>query len=104
MESRTIRVLLLREGNGWVAQCLEYDIASQGGSIKKAVENFQEVFEGQIALDLQRNREPLAGKKQAPPWYWQALKEAEPLRNPIALKIPKRSWFSRAASAEALVH
>ncbi|MGB8682321.1 MAG: hypothetical protein WCD12_05510 [Candidatus Binatus sp.] len=95
MESRTLRVLLFEEHHkGWIAQCLEVDIAAQGSSMKEAMRNFQEVFATQVAFDLSKGREPLAGKKQAPPWYWQALEEAEPLQNPIVLKLPRRSWLS----------
>ena len=80
--SRILRVLLLKEGsdNGWVAQGLEIDIAAQGASIKEALNNFTEVFAGQVASDLANQREPLVSKKQAPPWYLQALKHAEPLK------------------------
>jgi len=108
--SRAIRILVLKEGagSGWVAQCLEYDIAAQGPSIRAAIENFRDVFQGQIALDLKKNREPMAGKKQAPPWYWQALEDAEPLRNPITLNLSKRSWLSflgfGLTTAKAWVH
>jgi hypothetical protein len=105
--SRVIRVLLLKEGtdSSWVAQGLDYDIAAQGESIGEALGNFQAVFQGQVALDLQKGREPLAGKKAAPPWYWQALEQAKPLKEPITLKIPRRSWFGfrRATSGEAWV-
>jgi hypothetical protein len=105
--SRIIRVLLLKEGtdSSWVAQGLDYDMAAQGESIGEALENFQAVFQGQVALDLQKGREPLTGKKQAPSWYWRALEEAKPLKDPITLKIPRRSWFSfaRVTSGEAWV-
>jgi hypothetical protein len=94
MESRTLRVLLFEEHHkGWIAQCLEVDIAAQGSSMKEARKNFQDVFAAQVAFDLSKGREPLEGKKQAPPWYWQALDEAEPLQNPIELKLPRSSWF-----------
>ena len=81
MTTKTIRVLFFKEGETWVAQCLEFDIAAQGASIKHAREAFIEVFTGQISLDLSKNREPLSEKKQAPHWYWQWLRDAEPLRD-----------------------
>jgi predicted RNase H-like HicB family nuclease len=106
--SRILRVLLLKEGsdNGWVAQGLEIDIAAQGASIKEALNNFTEVFAGQVASDLANQREPLVSKKQAPPWYWQALKHAEPLKNSIPLNLPKNARPKlgfRLTSAEAWV-
>jgi hypothetical protein len=74
-----LTVLLLEEGPAWVAQCLEHDIAAQGASMKEALEHFQEVFNAQVAYDLANKREPLAGKKRAPDWYWRARNYAEPL-------------------------
>jgi hypothetical protein len=93
--SRVLRVLLFQEGRDslWAAQCLEYDIVAQGGSIREALDNFRDVFEGQIAFDVFQNRKPLSGKKQAPPWYWQALRDATPLRDSIPLKVPSQSWI-----------
>jgi hypothetical protein len=85
---------------------LEKDIAAQGDSIKDALNNFREVFAGQIASDLANKREPLATKKQAPPWYWQAMEHAEPLRNSVQLAIPKNSQNKlgfRLTPAEAWV-
>jgi len=108
-KSRVLRVLFLKEGTGqgWVAQGLEFDLAAQGDSIGEAVQNFQEVFEAQVALDKHKGQEPLAGKKEAPSWYWRALEEAKPLRDPIVLQLPRYAWLSffgfRTTSAQAWV-
>jgi hypothetical protein len=99
MRHNTIRVLLLPEKDrAWAAQCLEYDIASQGSSIDDALSNFVQVFCGQISRDLERGIEPLSTKPEAPPWYWQTLKMAEPLKNERALKVPKKARSSRRAA------
>jgi hypothetical protein len=99
MRHKTIRVLLLPEKDrAWVAQCLEYDIASQGSSINDAILNFVQVFCGQICRDLERGIEPLSTKPEAPHWYWQALKGAEPLKNERALKVPKKARASKRAA------
>jgi hypothetical protein len=93
MRHKTIRVLLLPEGQKgeWAAQCLEYDIASQGNSINDAIFNFLQVVTGQICRDIERGIEPLSTKTEAPPWYWQAIKDAEPLKKERSLKVAKRS-------------
>lgn len=105
MHHKTIRVLLLQEKErAWVAQCLEYDIASQGADIKDALHNFVHVFCGQIVRDLQRNIEPLSTKSEAPAWYWQTLKDAVPLRDEWALKVPKKARsFKSAKRLETVV-
>ena len=88
MTRSSIRVLLFQEKTGWIAQCLEYDISAQGNNMKDAMLTFRDIFVAQIARDMDRGIKPLSMKKQAPPWYWQRLKEAEPLKNPVALKLP----------------
>jgi hypothetical protein len=105
LKSQTLRVLLLNEKGGWVAQCLEHDIAAQGTSIKDAISSFVDVFGGQITLDLKANREPLSGKKEAPSWYWRAFREAEQLARPIRLPLSERASLTRVDStAEAWVY
>jgi hypothetical protein len=106
MTHKTIRVLLLPEKDrAWVAQCLEYDIASQGTSIDDALINFVQVFCGQISRDLERNIAPLSTKSEAPHWYWQILKTAEPLKNERALKMPRKARLAskRAASLQSIL-
>jgi hypothetical protein len=45
----------------WVAQCLEFDIAAQGKTIKDAQRAFERTFLGQVMLDLHHKRQPLEG-------------------------------------------
>jgi hypothetical protein len=88
--SKTFRLLLLKEGNSWAAQCLEVDIASQGDSIKQTINNFCEVVAAQVASDIAKSREPLSGRKEAPHWYWQywdELERSDRLRNQMELKL-----------------
>ncbi len=42
---QTFTASVWREGDWYVAQCLEIDVASQGESEEKAVENLQEALE-----------------------------------------------------------
>jgi hypothetical protein len=84
-----LSVVLLLDGDRWVAQCLDFDIAAQGQSIKEAQESFERVFFGQIALDLEHGRSPLAGIERAPDEYWDLFKAARfthsfPLKSPLS--------------------
>ena len=74
-----IRVVLLREGDFWVAQALEYDIAAQGRDIEGAKRAFLRTFSAQVHLDLSNGREPLAGIGRAPDWYFDAFRAGRPL-------------------------
>ena len=66
----TVSVLLLKEQETWVAQCLEHDVAAQGDSIDEALDNFGAVFTGHVMLDVREGREPLTDIPQAPKVYW----------------------------------
>jgi predicted RNase H-like HicB family nuclease len=43
--TRTLTAVLTREGDGFVALCPEFDIASQGGSVEEAKANLREAVE-----------------------------------------------------------
>jgi len=45
MSTRTFTAAVHREGDGYVALCLELDVASQGGSIEEARDNLREAVE-----------------------------------------------------------
>lgn len=70
MNEIKVSVLLFKDGNKWVAQGLEYDIAASGDSITTASEAFEKAFAGQIAVDVHHGDEPLAGFSPAPGKYY----------------------------------
>ena len=45
MAQQKVHVVLWREGDQWVAWCLEYDVASQGDSEQHAMAMIQEAVE-----------------------------------------------------------
>jgi predicted RNase H-like HicB family nuclease len=53
-----------REGNLYVAQCLEVDVASQGESLEESLENLQEALE--LYLEDDRHELPRATPIIAP--------------------------------------
>ena len=44
-ESRRLTALIEREGDGYVASCPEFDIASQGATVEEATANLREAVE-----------------------------------------------------------
>jgi hypothetical protein len=72
-----IRVLLVKGKSSWVAQCLEYDLAAQGKTIRKAKHAFLLTFASQVALDVQHGRRPLEQFSEAPRRYWDEWEESE---------------------------
>jgi hypothetical protein len=87
--SLTVRILFTREGEAWVVQCLEYDIASQGRTLQEAEETFGRTFVGQMLLDLHKGKQPLQGIGPAPRMYWRKFKEGIGLKVEPTIALPK---------------
>jgi len=79
MSSRAIfiRVLVMRQGQQWLAQGLEYDLAAQGPSEKQAILAFVGVLQGHLRLDRKHGREPLAGIPPAPERFMKAFERLQ---------------------------
>lgn len=88
--SFSISVLLRYEGEGWAAQCLEFDIAAQGKTLADAKAALEKAFVGQVVADLSNGVEPLSTVGKAPIEYWQQFERAEKLadRKPIYVPPP----------------
>lgn len=71
-----LSVVLFKEGDSWVAQALEHDLAAQGPSIELAQRAFLHALAGQFKLDFQKNRQPLVHLPPAPMRYWHAWDQA----------------------------
>ncbi len=88
----TLSVLLIHEGcgedEGWVAQCLEYDIAAQGKSIAEAKKAFVRTVVGQVVVDVSHGEEPFQGIKRAPKDYWDKFESAERLTDRQPIRFP----------------
>ena len=65
-----VSVLLHKDGDVWVAQCLEKDLAAQGRTEPEAKKRFLAVLGAQIAWDLHDGRAPLSSLRQAPRRYF----------------------------------
>ena len=61
-----VNILLIKEGDTWAVQCMDYDIASQGETIKSAISALEKTFIGQIILDMKNGKKPLEGISPAP--------------------------------------
>lgn len=65
-----LEVIIFKEPNKneqvWVAQCLQYDIAASATKIEDALFEFERMFVGQIAADIDSGLEPLENVPPAP--------------------------------------
>jgi hypothetical protein len=89
MKTANLRVLCLTEetqdGKWWVAQCLDYDIAAPGKTIRDALYEFQRLVVARVAISARNGLDdPFAGLKRAPERYWKMFDEqSAPLKDEI---------------------
>lgn len=76
MTTRTIRAVLFREGEWWVAQCLEFDLATQARTLKDLHYELEKLLIGQLVAGEASGREPFKGLPKAPAKYWDLWEEA----------------------------
>lgn len=66
---KQVRVLIMREREYLVAQCLEYDIAVQARTLDDVVQRFQEFVTDHVILATEHGDAPLSGLEPAPQSY-----------------------------------
>lgn len=60
----------------WIAQCLEYDIASQGRTSIQAQERLERNLIATLYVFLENGEEPFTGISAAPQRYWNMFRDA----------------------------
>ena len=71
-----LRVLLYVQNDTWIAQCIDFDIATQAESAKNVIESFERVFAAQLLYDHQNGRRVLEGISPAPEHFFPSFREA----------------------------
>jgi len=62
----SIRAIVFREGNWYVAQCLEVDIATQAKSLGALREELERMLKGYGEVAREEQAQPFAGLPEAP--------------------------------------
>ena len=71
-----LRVLLFQEDGMWIAQCLDYDFATQGRTTRIAQDALGRLIVGQITLDIEHQLEPLQDIPEAPRQFFDQFEKA----------------------------
>lgn len=66
-----IRVLVMKQGDQFLAQCLEHDLAAQASSEQQAIESFIRVLKARVQRDFRSGKRPFAGLRPAPDRFFQ---------------------------------
>jgi hypothetical protein len=99
---KDIRVVVFREGDKYVAQCIEYDIATQAADIDTVLDRLDLTLEAECSISMEQSGEPFAGIAPAPNFFhqlWEKGSLSITRKNvPIDRVIPKlQAVFAKAA-------
>lgn len=80
MPKQTIRAVVFREGDWWIAQCLEYDFVSAAETLEELPDQLLQQLRTQIEISQESGVEPFAGFPKAPARFWRMYEAAEQSR------------------------
>lgn len=88
-----VRAVVFRSGEWWVAQCLEYDLATQARRLEDLPRELRRLLTVQILASLECGVEPFEGLAKAPARFWKMYENAkskvEPVeRETLDVKLP----------------
>ena len=72
-----IRVLVLKQGDQWLAQGLDHDLAAQGPSDRQAIQSFLRILRARMKRDHERGKLPLEGLPPAPDRFFDVWERAQ---------------------------
>ena len=88
MNSASIfHAVAFKNGDWWVAQCLEYDIATQARTLDALLYELDRILVAHFLVAEEEGLEPFADIPQAPQRFWQMYKRALRTVRPVQ-KLP----------------
>lgn len=89
-----LNVLIFRTDTGWVAQCLQYDIAAQGQTIEETQEAFATTVVGEFTYANEKGVS-MDSIPEAPECFWEQYKKV------VAALAPPQKSFEIPAEIKA---
>jgi hypothetical protein len=83
MPEYRIRAVAFRRGNWWVAQCLDYALATQTRTLEELPYELERLLTVQVQASLARGIEPFSGFAPAPRSYWEMYEHARARVEPV---------------------
>ena len=86
MTEQRIRAVVFKEGDWWVIQVLDYDLATQVRRLEDVPDTFRRLILGQIAANAAMGFEPFHGFSKAPKRFWAMYEHAHSFVMPTRLE------------------
>jgi hypothetical protein len=96
---KTIHAVAFQRGDWWIAQCLEYSIATQARSLEKLLPELDRLLKVQVAASLEMGIEPFYGFSPAPRKYWEMYEKASTRVEPVQRSLQEDSQFEARVAA-----
>lgn len=87
-----IHAVVFRSGEWLVAQCLEYDIATQARDLKGLLYEVERILAAHVLVARQDGAEPFTNIPKAPKRFWKMYQEATARLEPIRQAEPPAAW------------
>ena len=85
MTGSDIRAVVYKEGEWWVIQLLEYDLATQVRRFEDVPSEFRRLILAQMLVNAEGGVEPFHGFSKAPQRFWKMYEQAQVLVTPMPL-------------------
>ena len=94
-----VRAIVFKECDGYIAQCLEYDICAQAPDITSLLDRFEMTVEAEFSECHRRGKEARDCIPPAPQLYWQLWDKRSVLLQRIAVASPTARKLDIALAA-----
>jgi hypothetical protein len=87
-----IRAVMFKEGEWWIGQCLEHDIAAQAKTPKDLLYELHRTLIAHIVISKKEGIEPFVNMKLAPPRFWEMFNEGIPVESQkLKFELPENT-------------
>jgi hypothetical protein len=93
-EEHAVRAVAFRNGRNWVAQCLEYDIATQAKTRGALLCELDRILTAHLLMAEKEGTSPFKGIPRAPKRFWEMYRAA---RSKVHHRPTVEVAFSEAA-------
>jgi len=87
MADLKVSAVVFQEGDRWVIQCLEYDLATQVRHLEEVPQQFRLLLLAQIEANADCGVEPFHGFSKAPRRFWQMYEGARTILESTDLAV-----------------
>lgn len=93
-QSKELHVLVFKDDDLWIAQCLEYDIAVQARTIEELEENFVCSIIAHVMSSIEDKEAPFSTLPETPKEFWDMFQRAKQFRDPLQIETSSSNFES----------